>query len=108
MNKVVRTGLAAALCLWTAVHAVERVSAFHSDIRIGASGEVSVTETIELQAAGRDLRRGIEREFPGDYRDRLGNRVNVPIVVDKVTRNGAPEAYALERVSNGTRLRTGE
>jgi Predicted membrane protein (DUF2207) len=107
LNNVVRTGFAAALCLWTAVHAVERVGAFHSDIRIASSGEVSVTETIELQAAGRDLRRGIEREFPGDYRDRFGHRMSVPIVVEKVTRNGAPEPYRLERVSNGTRVRTG-
>jgi len=108
LKNVVRTGFAAALCLSTAVHAVERVGAFHTDIRISASGALSVTETIELQAAGRELRRGIEREYPGDYRDRLGNRMSVPIVIDKVLRNGAPEAYTLERVANVTRLRTGE
>jgi len=108
LKNLVRTGFAAALCLWTAVHAVERVGAFHTDIHISASGELSVTETIELQAAGRELRRGIEREYPGEYRDRLGNRMSVPVVVEKVLRNGAPESYTLERVANGMRLRTGD
>jgi predicted membrane protein DUF2207 len=107
LNKLVRTGISAALWLCTAAHAVERVGAFHSDIRIASSGELSVTETIEVQAAGRELRRGIEREFPGDYRDRFGHRMSVPFVVEKVTRNGAPEPYQLERVANGTRVRTG-
>jgi hypothetical protein len=107
LNNVVRTGLAAALCLWTAAHAVGRVGAFHSDIRIASNGELSVIETIEVQAAGRELQRGIVREFPGEYRDRLGNRVTLPVAVEKVLRNGEPEPYVLESFGNGTRLRTG-
>jgi hypothetical protein len=99
LNKVAKTGIAAALCLWTAAHGVERVSAFHSDIRIAASGELAVTETIEVQAAGREVHRGLVRDFP---------RVKAPLVVEKVTRNGRPEPYAVERGPNGTRVRTGD
>lgn len=88
--------------------AVERVVAFHSDIRIAPSGALTVTETIEVQAEGREIRRGILRDFPTDYRDRYGNKVSVPLEVLNVTRNGRPESFALERLANGTRIRIGE
>ena len=108
MNKLVKAGIGGLLCLAPAAHAVERFSAFHSDIRIAASGELAVTETIELQSAGRGAPRGIVRELAEDYRDRVGGRVRVPLEVDQVLRNGWPEPYELERVANGVRVRTGE
>ena len=89
------------------VGALERVIDFHSSIRISADGVLTVTERIVVQAEGRDIRRGILRDFPTDYRDRLGNRVNVPFDVIEVKRNGARENWALERLSNGARIRIG-
>jgi hypothetical protein len=53
------------------------------------------------------VRRGILRDFPTGYRDRLGSRVRVPFEVLSVARNGEPEPYALERLSNGMRIRIG-
>ena len=108
MNKGVLVVIGGIVCLSTAVHAVERVSAFHSDIRIAASGELVVTETIELPGATREPQRGLVRELAEDYRDRHGSRVKVPIAVEEVLRNGRPEPYALERMANGARIRTGE
>jgi hypothetical protein len=69
-----------------AAQAAERVLEFHSDIRIDAKGTLTVTETIAVQAEGREIRRGILRDFPTDYRDRYGNRVSVPLEVLGVTR----------------------
>jgi uncharacterized membrane protein YgcG len=80
---------------------------FHSSIRISAEGVLTVTERIAVQAEGRDIRRGILRDFPTDYRDRLGNRVNVPFDVVQVKRNGAPENFTVERLANGARIRIG-
>lgn len=71
--------------------AQERVLAFHSDIRIGADGGLLVTERIAVQAEGRSIRRGILRDFPTDYRDRVGARVKVPFKVLAVSRDGAAE-----------------
>jgi hypothetical protein len=96
------------LLLPLGAEALERVTAFHSDIRIAPSGELTVTETIEVQAEGKEIRRGIVREFPGDYRDGFGNRVMLPLQVVKVVRNRQPEHYAIERVANGMRIRIGE
>jgi uncharacterized membrane protein YgcG len=89
------------------VQAAERVLDFHSEIRIGADGALTVTEVIVVQAEGREIRRGILRDFPTDYRDSRGARVVVPFEVLRVTRNGEPERYAVERMSNGTRVRIG-
>ena len=87
--------------------AVERVLDFHSEIRIARDGALTVTEMITVQAEGRQIRRGILRDFPTDYRDRLGNRVRVPFEVLSVTRNGHEEPYAVERLANGRRVRIG-
>jgi hypothetical protein len=88
-------------------HAAERVLDFHSEIRIARDGTLTVTEVISVQAEGRQVRRGILRDFPTGYRDRLGSRVRVPFEVLSVARNGEPEPYALERLSNGMRIRIG-
>jgi uncharacterized membrane protein YgcG len=85
----------------------ERISHFHSDIVIARDGSLDVTETIEVEALGHEIRRGILRDFPTDYRDRAGNRVNVPFDVRDVTRNGAPERWQTESMSNGVRVRIG-
>ena len=80
---------------------------FHSDIRIGANGELTVTERITVQAEGRQIRRGILRDFPTGYRDRFDSAVSVPFHVERVLRDGEPEPYALERLANGMRVRIG-
>jgi hypothetical protein len=109
VKNMIRTGLAAALWVVSfAACAVGRLSALHSDIRVAAAGELTVTETLEFHIGARDAHRGVVREFAADYRDRLGVRSPVPLVLDKVMRNGRAEPYALERVAGGLRLRTGE
>jgi hypothetical protein len=95
------------LFLTTTAQAVERVLDFHSEIRIAADGALTVTEVIVVQAEGQNIRRGILRDFPTDYRDQRGARVVVPFEVLRVTRNGEAERYAIERHDNGTRVRIG-
>ena len=87
--------------------AVERVVDFHSAIRIQPDGVLEVLERIVVEVEGRQIRRGILRDFPTDYRDRFGNRVSVPFEVRKVLRDGAPERWATERLDNGVRIRIG-
>ena len=90
------------------VLAAERVLDFHSEVRVGADGVLTVTEVIVVMAEGQKLRRGIERDFPADHHDRNGSRVMVPLEVLRVSRNGELERHALERTENGTRLSTGD
>jgi len=85
----------------------ERVLEFHSNIRIGEDSALTVTETIDVQAQGREIRRGILRDFPTDYRGRFGEKVRVPFNVMLVTRNGNAEPWTTQRLSNGVRVRIG-
>ena len=87
--------------------AVERVLDFHSSISIEKSGELLVTESIAVEAEGREIRRGLLRDFPTTYRDSADNVVKVPFTVVRVTRNGRAEPYSVEPLANGTRIRIG-
>jgi hypothetical protein len=85
----------------------EKIVDFAADIAIARDGAVTVTETIVVRAEGASIKRGILRDFPTAYTDRAGNAVRVPFEVVAVRRNGAPEPYALEALSNGVRIRIG-
>jgi len=84
--------------------AQERILAYHSDIDIAADASMVVTETIRVRAEGNSIRRGIYREFPTRYRDRLGNRYRVEFEVLDVTRDGEPEIWQATERANGVRV----
>jgi uncharacterized membrane protein YgcG len=87
--------------------AQERIRNYDSEIQIRSDGSIDVTERITVVAEGSEIRRGIYRDIPTRYRDRFGNRVRVDLEVLGVERNGAPEAWFTERLSNGIRINTG-
>jgi hypothetical protein len=86
----------------------ERITRYHSEVEVGRDGALTVTETIAVRAEGRQIRRGIYRDFPTRYRDRLGNRVTARFEVLEVRRNGRPEPWFTERRPNGVRVNTGD
>ena len=85
----------------------ERILSFESHIDIFAEGDMVVTETIRVVAAGRKIHRGIYRDFPTRYRTDRGSRVTVRFDVLDVQRAGRPEAYHIEPLSNGVRVYMG-
>jgi len=93
-------------CFFTSIPlgADERILNYHSQVRIESSGVLLVTETIEVRAEGKNIRRGIYRDFPTRYKDRLGNHYRVDFQVISVKRNGAAETWHTENRSNGTRV----
>jgi uncharacterized membrane protein YgcG len=68
---------------------------------------MDVAESIRVRAEGNEIRRGIYRDFPTDYRDRLGNRVRVDLDVLGVSRDGVIESWHAQRQSNGVRIYIG-
>ncbi|TVS13645.1 MAG: DUF2207 domain-containing protein, partial [Wenzhouxiangella sp.] len=95
-------------CAPTWAQSDERILRYHSDIAIDADGSVTVDEHITVRALQRNIRRGIYRDFPTRYRDRLGNRVVVDFEVIDVLRDGQPEPWFTERRANGVRVNTGD
>lgn len=81
----------------------ERILSFHSDIRVMTDGIIEVTETIKVRAEGNRIKRGIYRDFPTEYEDKLGNEYKVDFDPLAVLRNDAPEAFHTQTVRNGIR-----
>jgi uncharacterized membrane protein YgcG len=86
----------------------ERILNFKSFIQVHPDASMTVTENITVQAAGQEIKRGIIRDFPTTYRDRLGNTVRVGFQVEEVLRDGRAEPYQTESVSNGVKIRIGQ
>jgi uncharacterized membrane protein YgcG len=85
----------------------EYIERFHSDIEIRKNGDLHVTETIVVHAEGKQIRRGIYRDFPTRYEDDRGRNLVVGFEVLSVKRDGMREPYHIENRSNGKRVYIG-
>ncbi|MCX7828504.1 MAG: DUF2207 domain-containing protein [Thermanaerothrix sp.] len=95
-------------CLWASgAQANEAILSFGSLVRIGDDGTIAVTETIVVRGEGNMIRRGIFRDFPTVYESPTGRTIRVPFKVVSVKRDGAPEDWHTEGMSNGVRLYIG-
>ncbi|MCP5093712.1 MAG: DUF2207 domain-containing protein, partial [Gammaproteobacteria bacterium] len=81
----------------------ERILSFHSEIRVMTDGMIEVTETILVRAEGNRIKRGIYRDFPTEYEDKLGNEYKVAFEPLAVLRNDNAESYHTQPVRRGVR-----
>jgi len=88
--------------------AEERIHSYHSDIVIDDKGDMTVTETITVNAEGNKIKHGIYRDFPTRHKDRFGNKYKVGFSIVQVLRDGNPEKFHTEKKSNGIRIYIGE
>jgi hypothetical protein len=91
-----------------AAAAGEQVREFQSDIRVHPDGSLTVTETIVVEAQGKEILHGIYRDFPTRYGALLQGKTVVPFAVVEVLRDGAAESYHIENERNGTRIYLGK
>ena len=87
--------------------AAERILDFHSEIKVREDGTMRVSETIRVRAEGKNIRRGIYRDFPTSYKDAHGHTVNVKFDLLEVSRDGRAEPHHTESLSNGVRIYMG-
>ncbi len=90
------------------LQAEERITSFDSRVTIEQSGVVTVIETIAVVAEGKEIKRGIYRDFPTEYTDRSGHLVRVGFTPLRVERDGRPEPFFLKEMGNGVRIYMGE
>ncbi len=102
-----RLALLAFCLLPVLASADERILEYRSDIQVLENGQLTVRELIRVKSEGQEIRRGIYRDFPTKYTDRLGNHVNVDFVPLSIRRDGEDEAWHTENRSNGVRLYAG-
>ena len=84
----------------------ETIREFDALIEVRPDGALEVTETILVNAEGRQIKRGIFRDFPTLYRAWHG-RALAPFEVLEVKRNGAAEPWHTQERQNGVRLYLG-
>ncbi|TNE40915.1 MAG: DUF2207 domain-containing protein [Alphaproteobacteria bacterium] len=103
--------IALSFLFWTltppVAFAAERILSFESDIRIEADGDLIVSETITVRAEGNQIRRGIYRTFPTNYKTADGFSVRPGFEVLSIHRDGQNEPYLVENISGGKRIRIG-
>ena len=90
------------------VFADERILLFHSDIVVLRDGWIEVTETIRVRAEGDRIRRGIYRDLPTEYFDKLGNRYEVDLQPLALLRNDRSEPFHTRSDRNGVRTYFGQ
>ncbi|MCW8890941.1 MAG: DUF2207 domain-containing protein, partial [Sedimenticola sp.] len=86
----------------------EAILDYFSDIQVQQDASMVVEESIQVRAEGNVIKRGIFRDFPTDYSDRLGTRYRVDFELLEVRRDGNPEPYHTERRDNGIRIYVGD
>ncbi|WEN15149.1 DUF2207 domain-containing protein [Rhodanobacter sp. AS-Z3] len=86
----------------------ERILDYHADIVLAADGSMNVTEHIRVQAEGNQIRHGIYRDFPTDYRDPLHNRYRVQFKLISTERDGRSEPSHTQPQANGIRIYLGD
>jgi uncharacterized membrane protein YgcG len=85
----------------------ERILSYDSDITVHDDGSMVVKESIRVHAAGDQIKHGIYRDFPTEYKNKLGIRTHVPFEIVSVTREGQPEDYHTSGQANGVRVYIG-
>lgn len=107
-----KTVLALLTLLLVAFHAqparaVEQIRAFDVTINVERSGDIVVTETIDVVSEGVQIQRGIFRDLPR-YFEGGGQRYAYRYNVLGVTRDGEREPYETQTDGNAYRIRIGD
>jgi hypothetical protein len=100
-------GLLCWLACGSLAHADERILSYDSTITIQPDGALDVHEVIRVRAEGRQIKRGIYRDFPTIYPGRNGTTVSVGFDFRSARRDGAAEEWHTESRGNGVRIYLG-
>ncbi|MGI9373471.1 MAG: DUF2207 domain-containing protein [Hyphomicrobiales bacterium] len=79
-----------------AAHAREEILLFDSTVQVRIDGVLNVEEKIRVRAEGRQIRRGIFRDFPVRSKTRFGLWDKANFKVIEILRDGVQEPYFIE------------
>jgi hypothetical protein len=88
--------------------AEEKILLYNSYVDIQPNGELIVVETIKVNVEGKQIKRGIYRDFPTIYKDKNGLTYQVTFNVLEVTKNEQKENYFIKPIPNGKRIYIGK
>lgn len=99
-------GLTLSLLWATLALAQERITNYSVDIDVERSGDITITEVIDVVAEGDQIRRGIFRELPRYYTFE-GVRQSFDYELISVERDGQPDTVSVSREGNAETWRIG-
>ena len=85
----------------------ERILSYDTDVTVNEDGSMLVRESIRVHINGQKIVHGIYRDFPTEYKDKMGIRKHVPFDIQSVTRDGQEEPYHTGTRENGVRVYIG-
>ncbi len=88
--------------------AVEEILRYDVKINLFKNGNMLVTETIMVNAEGREIRRGIYRDLPRYFEGDGGVSLKENFDIVSITRNGREEPYHTQIVNGWTRILIGQ
>jgi len=100
--------LGLALALAVPGLAREEIRAFATDVTLRTDGSVRVVETVDVNAEGNQIRRGIYRDIPITLLAPEGHKIRIGLAVEAVTRAGRAEPYRVERMGDFQRIWIGD
>ncbi len=86
--------------------AQERIDFYDVNIEVAQSGDLLITETLDVTVLGQQIRRGIFRELPAKYTFN-GVELDYNYELISIKRNGAKEPYTVSREGNAVNWRIG-
>jgi hypothetical protein len=84
----------------------ERILSFHSKIEIQKDRSVIVTEEITVWSQGIEIKRGVYRDVPLNFKLPDGT-IRQSLKILNLERNGKPEKYKTEMITGGIRIYAG-
>lgn len=87
--------------------AAEEILSFDSNIVVHEDSSMSVIEKISVRAEHKKINRGIYRDFPTEYKGKVGNKIRVGFEIIEVLRNGNTEPFHTKNIGNGIRIYIG-
>lgn len=110
MRPIARLLLALLVGVFLVLPAVarEEIRNFTADVVLATNGTVNVTETIDVQAEGDEIRRGIYRDIPVTLLGPEGGKIRPGFDVLSVSRDGNAEMFRVERMGDFQRIWIGD
>ncbi|MGY6741708.1 MAG: DUF2207 domain-containing protein [Cecembia sp.] len=86
----------------------EYIRSFHADLKIDTTGLLTVTETIEVYAAGQQIQRGIVRSLPLSGTDYRYKQVKTEYDVIEVKKDGQTSPFHMDKKEGNLNIYVGD
>jgi len=96
-----------AFCVPAPAQNAERILSYDTYVTVNDDGSMLVREAIRVHVTGQKIVHGIYRDFPTEYKDKMGLRKRVPFEIESVRRDEQDEPYHTGTRDNGIRVYVG-